>query len=84
MVRPGSEVEVGHSKRMLRATSELQGRTHTIDANYLEIQLTKNIDLFSITNDYLGIYFTITIKVRKLVVHKLFYMNVELDWGAAD
>ena len=66
MVRPGSEVEVGHSQRTLRATSRLQGRMHTIDAKYLEIQLTKNIDLLSITNDYLGIYFTI--KVRRLVV----------------
>ena len=52
MVRPGSEVEVGHSQRMFRATSQLQGRMHTIDAKYLEIQLTKNIDLFSITNDF--------------------------------
>ena len=66
LVRPVSEVEVGHSQRTLRATSQLQGRTHTIDAKYLEIRLTKNIDLFSITNDYFGIYFTI--KVRKLVV----------------
>ena len=66
MVRPGSKVEVGHSQRMFRATSQLQGRTHTIDEKYLDIELTKNIDLFSITNDYLGIYFTI--KVRKLVV----------------
>ena len=52
MVRPGSEVEVGHSQRTLKATSQLQGRTHTIGAKYLEIQLTQNIDLFFITNDY--------------------------------
>ena len=68
IVRPGSEVEVGYSLRMLRsrATSQLQGRMHTIDTKYLEMQLTENIDHFSIQNDYLGIYFTI--KVRKLVV----------------
>ena len=66
VVRPGSKVEVGHSQRTLRAASQLQGRMHTIDAKYLKMQLTKKIDLFSITNDYVGIYFTI--KVTKLVV----------------
>ena len=29
VVRPGSEMEVGHFERTLRAASQLQGKTHT-------------------------------------------------------